>query len=84
MPVAGEDYYSDTAVQFESGLNGHVQCFQVSILSDSVVEDTESFNISIATANQIFDATLPSSVVVAIVDNNGNATHHHNVIFKYD
>jgi len=52
-----------------------MQCFQVSILSDSVVEDTESFNISIAAANQIFDAILPSSAVVAIVDNNGNVTH---------
>jgi len=84
VPVVGEDYYSDTVVHFESGLNGDdVQCFQVTILSDSVVEHTESFNISIAAANQIFDATLPSSAVVSIVDNNGNATHHHNVIFKY-
>jgi len=76
MPVAGEDYYSDTVVYFESGLNGDdIQCFQVTILSDSVVEETEFFNISIAAANQIFDATLPSSAVVAIVDNNGNVTH---------
>ena len=84
MPVAGEDYYSDTVVYFESGLNGgDVQCFQVTFLNDSVVEDTESFNISIAAANQIFGVTQPSSAVVAIVDNNGNANHHHNVIFKY-
>ena len=50
-----------------------MQCFQVSLLNDSVVEDTEAFNISIAVANQIFDVTQPSSVVVSIVDSSGNA-----------
>ena len=81
--VAGEDYYSDTVVHFENGLNGDdEQCFQVSILNDSVVEDTESFNISITVANQIYDVTQPSSAVVSIVDNNGNVAHDHNYIYS--
>ena len=57
---------------FTSDQSTHRQCFDVTISNDSLLEDTERFNLSLSLDGSTVPVTIaPNSSVVEVVDQDG-------------
>ena len=55
--------------------NGSRECFDITIIDDSIIEDTESFQVSLTSATENVVVTNSSSATVRIIDNDGRCQY---------
>ena len=55
--------------------NGSRECFDITIIDDSIIEDTESFQVSLTSATENVVVTNSSSATVRITDNDGRCQY---------
>ena len=74
MPLGPNDYdeissSNNPLVSFTADLSTHNQCFNVTIIDDDILEDSERFNLSLSlSASDVPVIILPDTSEVEIVD----------------